>query len=114
MVTIESKTRTEKIAKLNDEFRKSLAGGRIVVTSGVAALGHRTQVEALRAVQKFEAFTEKNDPYGEHDFGFVTICGHEFFWKIDYYDPTLTRHTDNATDSSATVRVLTIMLKGEY
>lgn len=114
MVTTESKNRTEKIAKLNDEFRKSLAGGRIVVTSGVAALGHHMQVGALRAVQRFEAFTENNDPYGEHDFGFVKICGHEFFWKIDYYDPTLSRHTDNATDSSGTVRVLTIMLKGEY
>jgi hypothetical protein len=114
MVTIENKTRAEKIAKLNDEFRKSLAGGRIVVTSGIAALGHHMQVAALRAVQKFEAFTEKNDPYCEHDFGFVTICRHELFWKIDYYDPTLSQHTDDATDSSSTVRVLTIMLKGEY
>ena len=45
---MDSLTRTDrikKIADLNDAFRTSLAGGRVVVTSGVAALGHRTQVE---------------------------------------------------------------------
>ena len=75
--------RTKKIADLNDAFRTSLEGGRVVVTSGVAALGQRTQVEALRAVQAFNAFTPDNDPYGEHDFGFFKAAGHEFFWKID-------------------------------
>ena len=90
--------RIKKIADLNDAFRTSLAGGRVVVTSGVAALGHRTQVDALRAVQAFTAFTPDNDPYGEHDFGFFKVAGHEFFWKIDYYDPSLTRHSDDAAD----------------
>ena len=106
--------RIKKIADLNDAFRTSLAGGRVVVTSGVAALCHRTQVEALRAVQAFTAFTPDNDPYGEHDFGFFKVAGHEFFWKIDYYDPSLTRHSDDAADPSVTVRVLTIMLTEEY
>ena len=90
--------RVKKIAELNDAFRSSLAGGRVVVTSGVAALCHRTQVDALRAVQAFTAFTPDNDPYGEHDFGFFKAAGHEFFWKIDYYDPSLTRHSDDAAD----------------
>jgi hypothetical protein len=108
------KDRIKKIADINDAFRTSLEGGRVVVTSGVAALGHRTQVEALRAVQAFNAFAPDNDPYGEHDFGFFKLAGREFFWKIDYYDPSLTRHSDDAADPSVTVRVLTIMLTEEY
>jgi|SRR5579883_628108 hypothetical protein len=114
MDSIESKCRTQKIAEINDAFRKSLAGGRVVITSGVAALSHRAQINALRAVQQFDSFTSENDPYGEHDFGFFKVEEHEFFWKIDYYDPSLSRHTDDATDPSVTVRVLTLMLTGEY
>ena len=106
--------RAKRIADLNDAFRTSLAGGRVVVTSGVAALGHRTQVEALRAVQAFNAFTPDNDPYGEHDCGFLKAAGREFFWKIDAYDPSLTRHSDDAADPAVTVRVLTVMLTEEY
>lgn len=30
-----------------------------------------------------------NDPYGEHDFGCIDICGCRYFWKIDCYEPTL-------------------------
>jgi Protein of unknown function (DUF3768) len=106
--------RTKMIADLNDAFRTSLAGGRVMVTSGVAALGQRTQAEALGAVRTFNAFTPDNDPYGEHDFGAFKVAGHEFFWKIDYYDPSLTQHSDDAADPSATCRVLTIMLTEEY
>ena len=106
--------RTKKIADLNDAFRTSLAGGRIMVTAGVAALGQRTQVEALRAVRTFNAFTPDNDPYGEHDFGSFNVAGQQFFWKIDYFDPSLSRHTDDATKPAITVRVMTIMLTEEY
>jgi hypothetical protein len=106
--------RAKKIAELNDAFRSSLAGGRVLLTSGVAALCHHIRIDALRAVQAFTAFTPDNDPYGEHDFGFFKAAAHEFFWKIDYYDPSLTRHSDDAADPSVTVRVLTIMLTEEY
>jgi Protein of unknown function (DUF3768) len=103
--------RIKKIADLNDAFRTSLEGGRVVVTSGVAALGHRTQVEALRAVQAFNAFAPDNDPYGEHDFGFFKVAGHEFFWKIDLYeDPNV----KDGNGEPAVMRVLTIMLAEEY
>jgi hypothetical protein len=106
--------RAKKIAELNDAFRSSLAGGRVVVTAGVAALCHHIRIDALRAVRAFTAFTPDNDPYGEHDFGFFKVAGHEFFWKLDYYDPSLTRHSEDATNPAITVRVLTIMLTEEY
>ena len=85
-----------------------------MVTSGVAALCHHTQVDALHAVQAFSAFTSDNDPHGEHDFGSFKVAGNAFFWKIDYYDPSLSRHTDDPTNPAITVRVLTIMLTEEY
>lgn len=114
MQLLESKQRVQKIAELNDIFRTSLTGGRIALTSGVVALGHRAQIDVLRAVQQFNAFSEHNDPYGEHDFGFFKVGANEFFWKIDYYDPTLSRHTNDAADPAVTVRVLTVMLTEEY
>ena len=106
--------RAKKIAQLNDAFRSSLAGGRVVLTAGVAALCRHTRVDVLRAVQAFTAFTPDNDPYGEHDFGFFKVAGHKFFFKIDCFDSSLTRHSDDAADPSLTIRVLTIMLTEEY
>jgi hypothetical protein len=39
----------------------------------------------------FEAFTETNDPHGEHDFSSFEHGGVRIFWKIDAYaDDTLT------------------------
>ena len=105
--------RVKKIAQLNDAFRSSMAGGRVIITAGVAALDADTRIAVLKEVRSFSAFTSDNDPYGEHDFGFLSVDGHEFFWKIDY-DPSLRRHSDDAADPSVTVRVLTVMLTREY
>lgn len=112
--TSDKEKRIQKIAELNDLFRASLAGGRIMITSGVSALPHKVQITALKTVQQFSAFTPDNDPYGEHDFGFFKVENYEFFWKIDYYDPTLTHHTSDATDPAKTIRILTVMLTEEY
>ena len=114
MTCADSRERTDKIARLNDAFRTSLTGGRIMVTRGVTALDRQTQADILRAVRAFSAFTPDNDPHGEHDFGFIKVGGHDLFWKIDYYDPTLSHHTEDATNPDITLRVLTIMLTEEY
>ena len=106
--------RVKKIAELNDAFRSSFAGGRVIITAGVAALDVDARIAVLKEVRAFTAFTPANDPYGEHDFGSVSVNGHEFFFKIEYFDPSLTRHSDDAADPSVTIRVLTIMLTGEY
>ena len=114
MKDLDHRDRSKKIASLNDAFRTTLTGGRIMITAGVAALDEPTRTAVLNEVRTYTAFTSANDPYGEHDFGSLSVGGHQFFWKIDYYDPTLTRHTDDAADTRATVRVLTIMLTEEY
>lgn len=102
------------IARLNDQFRRTLTGGKVVMTSGVQALGRERLPEVLTAVRCFDQFDQDNDPYNEHDFGRIEIDGHELFWKIDYYDLTLTFHSPDAMDRSQTVRVLTVMLAEEY
>ena|SRR5436190_18230512 len=106
--------RAKRIADLNDAFRTSLEGGRVIITAGVAALDTDARIAVLKEVRAFTAFTSDNDPYGEHDFGSVSVSGHEFFWKIDYYDPSLTRHSEDAANPSVTARVLTIMRTEEY
>ena len=103
------------IRDLNDAFRRNgFASGQWMLTSGVADLGPEFMVLAIQAVRSFDGFSERNDPYGEHDFGSFNLAGETLFWNIDYYDPTLTSGSDDPADPSATRRVLTIMLASEY
>lgn len=107
-------SQTTRIRELNDSFRKTLAGGQTVFTSGVSALGVAFSAEALTAVRSFDAFTPDNDPYEEHDFGAVTVDGKKLFWKIDYYDLSRRFGSEDPADPAQTARIMTIMLAEEY
>lgn len=98
-----------KIAALNDEHRRSMQG--CTVTKGIVAMGSAAN-EVFVSVRDYVAFTEDNDPYGEHDFGSLEIHGQRIFWKIDYYDEDL-KYWCDPLDSKCR-RVLTIMLAEEY
>ncbi len=50
----------------------------------------------------------------EHDFGALEVEGHMIYFKIDYFDRDLSMHSPDPADSSATQRVITIMLAEEY
>jgi hypothetical protein len=106
--------RTNKIRELNDAFRTTLTGGRGYFTDEAVAMGPDFMAAALAAVRGFDAFTIENDPYGEHDFGCVTVGEEKVFWKIDYYDPTLCYGSNDPADPAKTARVITIMLAHEY
>ena len=111
---MDDKAQSSAVRALNDEFRKSLQGGAIMLTAGVVALGSETQARILAAVQAFDDFDGDNDPWGEHDFGALEIDGERIFFKIDYYDLTRAMHSDDPADPSKTERVMTIMLASEY
>lgn len=105
----------EKIAELNDLCRKTMGStGRVFQTQGIAALPLLDQMAIWQKVETFDAFTADNDPHGERDFGAFRHAGQRIFWKIDYYDPTLTKGSEDPTDPAQTVRVLTIMLASEW
>jgi hypothetical protein len=101
-----------KIRALNDDARRTLIGCRVMLTSGVQALGKLHDV--LAAVRSFDEFHAGNDPYGEHDFGSIELFGEKLFWKFDYYDLDLSFASPDPSDPSVTARVLTIMLADEY
>ncbi|RDJ21075.1 DUF3768 domain-containing protein [Bosea caraganae] len=112
------------IAGQNDAFRSMIhipqfgtpkIPGKWLITPGITALPPVAQIEIIAEVRNFDAFTEDNDPYGEHDFGAFEHPGAgKIFWKIDYYDRALTGGSPDPADPSVTCRVLTIMLAQEY
>lgn len=106
--------KTALIRALNDGLRQNHVGGRIVATPGVMAEGPDFLVTALAAIAQFDRFESGNDPYDEHDFGAIVVSDQKMFWKIDYYDLTLTAGADDPSDPGQTTRVLTIMLAEEY
>ena len=54
------------------------------------------------------------DPYEERDFGPFEADGHTVFFKIDYYDSTLTVPSPDPSDAAVTKRVITVRLAEEY
>jgi|SRR5579862_370689 len=103
-----------RIRVLNDNFRSTFIGGRLLLTSGVSELPIDVKAKALLTVKAFKDFTGDNDPYSEHDFGSFEILDEKFFWKIDYYDIDCQGGSEDPADPSKTTRVLTIMLAQEY
>ena len=102
------------IKTLNDNFRKTFIGGRVILTSGIRAKTQDEIAEILEKVRGFDNFTTANDPYGEHDFGSFDYKGQKIFWKIDYYDLNYEYMSENPADPTITNQVLTIMLASDY
>ena len=51
----------------------------MVRTAGVEALGPALVARVREEVRAFAAFTEDNDPHGEHDFGSLEVDGRRLF-----------------------------------
>ena len=105
---------TAKISELNDNFRKTGRGGKIITTAGVLAQSDEIMREVMEKIKTFEDFTEGDDPYGEHDFGAVVHDGQKYFFKIDCYDKDFECGSEDPANALITNRVLTIMLAEEY
>lgn len=121
----------DTIRRLNDAARSSPSVASIAnVTMGFHALPDADRFAALAAIAGFSRFDGDNDPYGEHDFGAVyrlasgvwtqdrpsddKAIAETVFWKVDYYDTSLTYGSEAPWDEQQTKRVLTIMLASEY
>lgn len=104
----------DRIRALNDAFRKTGQGGQFVITPGIQELGPTAIVKLRYRIAAYVDFSDRNDPYGEHDFGSLAFDGNQVFWKIDYYDLSLMYRSPDPTDPDVTTRVLTIMLASEY
>lgn len=102
------------IRDLNDRFRRTFTGGKVLLTPGIVELPDATRGMVVNKVRTFDSFTEDNDPHGEHDFGSFDVDGEKVFWKVDYYDSKLEYGSENPADPNQTTRVLTIMLASEY
>lgn len=71
---------TRLIAQLNDQFRQGdMTLGQCMMTPGVQALAPDKLTQLIRLVRDFN-FTADNDPYGEHDFGRVTLSGNDKYF----------------------------------
>lgn len=101
--------RAKKIAALNDEYRRGNPA-KYIFTREVLAKMNTSRVISM--IRSYDVFTEDNDPYGEHDFGRVTLDGETLFWKIDYYDQNLKYGCDPLDVDCK--RVLTVMCASEY
>ena len=105
---------TARIRSLNDTFRRTFLGGKVMLTSGIRDHARDNLSYLLMEVRQFSAFDVKNDPHDEHDFGAFEWDGETVFWKIDYHDADLTMGSPDPSEPAVTTRVLTVMLAWEY
>ena len=103
-----------EIALQNDNFRKHLSQGTLVLTQGIRSNTKEDLEAIITKVRTFDTFDENNDPYGERDFGAFDYKGKRIFWKIDYYDQEFLYLSPDASNPRVTNRVLTIMYAEEY
>lgn len=121
----------DTIRRLNDAARSNPGTASIAnVTIGFQSLPDADRFAALAQIVSFTQFNGDNDLYGEHDFGAIYRLANgawtqerpsnekaiaaTVFWKVDYYDISLTFGSDAPWDAQRTKRVLTIMLASEY
>jgi len=107
-------TKMARIRHLNDLLRCKGIGGQVMITAGLDAMGEGFVARVLREIAAFTAFTNENDPHGERECARLTIDGESIIWKIDYFDRNLEYHSPDPADPTVTVRVMTVMLAGEY
>src|SRR6266576_3692533 len=85
--------------------------GRLVQTSGIVR--YPSTINRRSARKWKPSFTPDNDPHGEGDFRAFEHNGKRIFWKIDYYDSTMMKGSEDPSDPGRTVRILTIMFASE-
>ena len=73
----------ERIRDLNDELRTTGIGGKTYLTRGLWAKGSDFVANAAAAVRAFDAFSDDNDPWQEHDCATLDVDGETVMFKIE-------------------------------
>lgn len=105
---------TTLIRYLNDRFRLTFQGGKVVLTRGIRALPQEEITEILSKVSNFNDFNSSNAPYNERDFENFKYHNKQILWKIDYYDTDYVYASEDPADIMKTKRLLTILTADEY
>lgn len=103
----------ERTRALNDRFRQSFWGGKVVLTDTVSFLPMNELENVVDMVRNYCLFDDDNDPHQERDFGSFDYGGTKYGFKIDCYDNTMQFHSPNPADPAVTQRVLTIFRMDE-
>jgi Protein of unknown function (DUF3768) len=102
------------IADMNDAFRRSLIGGRVVMTAGIRVLPRKMQAAIIEQLRSFEEFDADNDPDGYHNGGRFEHCGRTILWHIDLDERGYYWYKPDPTDLAQHNFVLTIFLAEEF
>lgn len=71
-----------KIQELNDSFRTSLSGGKVMITRGISLLPSEDGNNIVKQVQSFNSFNKNNDPMENTILGYLTLRETGFFGKL--------------------------------
>jgi len=103
-----SQFRMIRVSLLNDQFRRSFKGGRVVVSPGVEALPKADLIAVLQKVKEFDGFIPAFDPSDERDFGVFEHNGERYLFQINYYTKDMAGRSTDPGDIDKTVRILNI------
>ena len=103
-----------RIRHLNDLLRCKGIGGKVMVTAAIDATSTAGRLRVLRAVAAFTDFNKHYDPHAERDCAELAVDGASIFWKIDYFDRSLSHQSPDPAEPSVTARIMTVMLASEY
>ena len=106
---------TRRIAALNDRCRTPLdVGSRLVQTPGIAALSSADQSAIRERVEPLRRLHAGQRPLSGAGLRRFRYGDTRIFWKIDHYDRTCSAGSEDPSDPTQPIRVLTIMLASEY
>ena len=107
-------SRSEAIARLNDQLRKTGTGGTVIVTKAVTHLSGFNTGALMTALANYDGFNANNDPHGERDSGSLRLFHSDLLFKIDYYDLALKFGSDDPANAAATKRTLTVLTSADW
>jgi hypothetical protein len=105
-----------KIQQLNDRLRKTLPRTQdmILILGDLRNEDYPIQMRAYQLARAFDAFTEENDPHGEHDCASFQMHNERVMFKIDYLDQNLKFHSPDPADPDITRRVMSLFYARDY